>query len=103
MRGGHQNELLRDLCHEKPERLKVVGLLEVHQNLERRERERLRGIYHGPSRSMDHLLDNRTPSAASAGRSSSASRHSGSHVSTSYRLVTGKPGGRTRSKRSSNS
>src|SRR6267378_3461806 len=51
-RGGHQNELLRDLCHEKPERLEVVGLLEVHQNLERRERERLRGIYHGSSRSM---------------------------------------------------
>src|SRR5882762_585124 len=51
-RGGHQNELLRDLCHEKPERLEVVGLLEVQQNLERRERERLRGIYHGSSRSM---------------------------------------------------
>src|SRR6266853_6562987 len=52
IRGGHQNELLRDLCHEKPQRLKVVGLLEVHQKLERRERERLRGIYHRQSRSM---------------------------------------------------
>src|SRR5882672_8359410 len=50
--GGHANEPVRDLGHEKAERLKVVGLLQVNQNLERREGERLCRIDHGSPRRM---------------------------------------------------